>query len=439
MYMASSICQTNPLSAKFFIFFTEMLLALRLSNGSVLPPDSWSLPPTHTDPASHLNGSRSSTDCAAMSGQCSSSSPIKDVSVLRTSHASNFLRSVLLGEYPIVRVDSDNESCKEEDEDNDVEDEIHDNDLNENVEDGEAEDGDEDEDTAENGEEKDKEKKTKLLRSLSKSSRRSTPEFSRGRNRSHSCTSNIYIGGTLIDALSAEGKEKGGGEEVEVDVDTKVDVDKEGVQHEGRGDGDGAREEAEEDENDDDENDRGEEENEEEEEEEDEDGKEEVGDVVGEVNGAMSGALNDFKDADPMSDEKHSATLDDDVTERKKPLIKTISPHTLSPPSLHSPSLKITEALRFLTLQKSNSTIWDQHAGLYALMSLVHLYFTNCASDWNMKDGDVAVQMCQSVHAVVEKKARHSSSSDFNDVSSTVDCIYLQLMKCLICNNNLTL
>ena len=437
--MASSICQTNPLSAKFFIFFTEMLLAQRLSNGSVLPPDSWSIPPTHIDPASHLNGSRSSTDSASMSDQGCSSSPIKDVSILGTSHASNFLKSVLLGDYPIVKADSDNESCKEEDKDNDVEDEKYDNDLNKNGEEGDGEDVDDDEDEVKYDEVMDREKKIDLPRSLSKSSRRSTPEFSRGRNRSHSCTSNINIRGTLIDALSAEGKEKGKGEEVEVEVDVEVDVDIEGVQHEGGGDGDGEKEEAEETENDEEEEEEeGDEKDKEEDEDEDEDEDEEEEDVVDEVNDTMSGALSDFKDAEQMSDEKHSATLDDDVAEKKKPSIKTISPHTPSPPSLHSPPLKITEALRFLSVQKSNSTIWDQHAGLYALMSLVHLYFTNCASDWNVEEGDVAVQMCQSVHAVVEKKARHSSSSDFNDVSSTVDCTHLQSRKCLICNNTLT-
>ena len=422
--MASSICQTNPLSAKFFIFFTEMLLALRISNGSVLPCDSWSLPSTPIIPASHLSGSGSSTDCASLSDQRISSSPVKDVNILRTRHASNFLKSILLGEYPIVKVDSDNESCKEDDVDNDVEDEKYDNYLNENEEDGDGdgdgENEDENEDKINNDEEIKREKEAELPRSLSKSSRRSTPEFSRGRNRSPTGTSSINIGGTLIDALSAEGKEKGEGEEVEVDV--KVDVEIEGVQHNGRRDGEEEKEEAEEDES------NQEEEDEENDEEEDK-GEE---DEVEEVNYTMSGALN--------GDEKHSAMLDDDddddddnddddITERKKLSIKTISPHTPSPTSLHSPPLKITEALRFLSAQKSNSAVWDQHAGLYALMSLVHLYFTNCASDWNVKEGEEAIQMCQSVHAVVEKKARHSSSSDFNDVSGMTDSIFLQSME----------
>jgi hypothetical protein len=42
--MAASISQMNPLCVKFFIFFSETFLALRLSGGSVLPPNSWSLP-----------------------------------------------------------------------------------------------------------------------------------------------------------------------------------------------------------------------------------------------------------------------------------------------------------------------------------------------------------------------------------------------------------
>ena len=321
-----------------------------------------------------------------------------------------------------MKVDSDNESRKEDDEDNDVEDEKYDNDLNENGEDGDGDgDGeDEDEDEIKNEEDMAREKENELPRSLPKSSRRSTPEFSRGRNRSPTGTSNINIGGTLIDALSAEGKEKGEGEKVEVDV--KVEVEVEGVQHKGRGDGEGEKEEAEEDENDEEEEEGGGGE---------EEGEGEEEDEVEEANDAMSEALNDSKDAEPMSDEKHSAMLDDDddITQRKKLFIKTISPHTPSPTSLHSPPLKITEALRFLSVQKSNSTIWDQHAGLYALMSLMHLYFTNCASDWNVKEGDVAVQMCQSVHAVVERKARQSASSDFNDVSSMTDSIYLQSME----------
>ena len=336
VYMASSICQTNPLSAKFFTFFSEMLLALRLSNGSVLPTDSWSLPPTHIDPASHLG-----CDSLQMTEPSSGNGPIKVVSALGTSHASNLLRSILLGEYPEIKIDTDNDSCTEEDKYNDVEDDKYENKFEDSVE--ENKDGHED--SIED------EKENVLPRS---------------------CFNNV---GTLIDALSAEG----GANEKEDEV---------------------GRNEVEE----------GDRELDDEEEEEDEEDEEEAND-------AASTASSESNDGNPMSDMKNVDVDDDDITERNNPSMKTISPHTPSPPSLHSPPLKITEALRFLTLQKSNSTIWDQHAGLYALMSQVHLYFTNCASDWNVKEGDVAVQMCQSVQAVVEKKARHSGSSDFNDVS----------------------
>ena len=333
VYMASSICQTNPLSAKFFTFFTEMLLALRLSNGSVLPCDSWSLPPTYTDPASHLV-----CDSLQMTEPSSGNGPIKVVSILGTSHASNFLRSILLGEYPEIKADTDNDSCKEEDKDNDVEDEKYDNEFECSVE----------EDKNGHDDSIDDEKENVMPRS---------------------CFNNV---GTLIDALSAEG-----GVNENEDVMRRNEVE---------------------------ESDR---EQDEEEDEEDEE----------EANDAASTASSESNDGNPMRDKKNGDVDDEDITERKKPSTKTISPHTPSPPSLRSPPLKITEALRFLTLQKSNSAIWDQHAGLYALMSLVHLYFTNCVSDWNAKEGEEALQMCQSVQAVVEKKARHSGSSDFNDVS----------------------
>ena len=331
--MASSICQTNPLSAKFFTFFSEMLLALRLSNGTVLPPESWSLPSTQTDPASHLG-----CDSLQMTEPCSCNGNIKIVRTLGTSHASNFLRSILLGEYPEIKADTDNDSCMEEDEDYDVEDDKYENKFEGSVE----EDKDGHEDSMED------EKENVMPRS---------------------CFNNV---GTLIDALSAEG-----GVNENDDMVGRNEVEE------------GHREQDEEEDDEDEED----------------------------ANDAASTASSESNDGNPMSDMKNGDVDEDNITERKKPSMKTISPQTPPPISLHSPPLKITEALRFLTLQKSNSTIWDQHAGLFALMSLVHLYFTNCASDWNAKEGDVAVQMCQSVHAVVEKKARHSGSSDFNDVS----------------------
>ena len=397
VYMASAVYQTNPLSAKFFIFFSEMLLALRLSNGSVLPPYSWSLPPI---------ASASALVCQRLPifEQRSGDGDVKIESGVGTSHASNFLRSVMHGEYPTVRVDSDNESCQEEDDDNDMEDGKYENEKHKKRYDGEQDDRNEDENK--NDEDIDREKENEIPRSHTNSRRRSSPELSYGRNRSHSCTSNSNIGGTLIDALSAEGKDK---EKIDVDgvehedgdengfeKDDDADVDVEGMKHRIREEGDGEKDVVEEDIFDEDD------------------------DVIGEVNVAVSTADSGLKNVEPMSDVKIGTMDDDETIRRKTPTIKTISPHTSFPSSLHSPPFKISESLRFLSLQKSSSAVWDQHAGLYALMSLVHLYFTCCASDWNAEEGDVAIQMCQRVHAVVEKKARHPGTTDNNDVSETV-------------------
>ena len=73
-----------------------------------------------------------------------------------------------------------------------------------------------------------------------------------------------------------------------------------------------------------------------------------------EVNDAASSAHSCSKRGNPMSDEKSSAMDEGDTVEsnrergREMPSTKTISPHT-SPRSLHSPPLKITESLRFLS------------------------------------------------------------------------------------------
>jgi hypothetical protein len=346
VYMASSINQSNPLSAKFFIFFSEMLLALRLSDGSVLPSDSWSLPPTATasPPSALACDSLPRSGCVSVSEPCSGTGPVKIVSSVGESDASAFLRSVLLGDYPVVRADLDNESCKEEDEDNE---------KCENESNGR---GDEDDDVDDVDNDDDDEKENAVP-----------------------CSSSDN-GGTLIDALSAEGGDHDYGE---------------GRNEGAKGDGDREEDEEEEDE-----------------------------DMNDAASNAASNAHSSSKRGNPMSDEKNSAMDGGDTAEsssgRKMPSMKTISPDT-SPRSLHSPPLKITEALRFLSVQKASSSVWSQHAGLYALMSLVHLYFTCCASEWSVREGDVAAQMCQTVQAVVEKKARHSGSSDFNDVSGRED------------------
>ena len=338
--MASSINQSNPLSAKFFIYFSEMLLTLRLSNGSVLPPESWSLPHTATaspSPSALACDSLPRFGCVSMSELSSGTGPVKIVSSVGASDASAFLRSVLLGEYPAVRADSDNESCKEEDENNE---------KCENESNGR---GDED-----NDDDDDDEKENAIPRS----------DFDNG--------------GTLIYALSAE--------------DGDHDYE-EGRNAEAKGDWDHEEDEEEED----------------------------------EMNGAASSVHSSSRRGNPMSDEKNSAMDEGDAVEssreskREMPSVKTISPHTF-PRCLHSAPLKITESLRFLSVQKANSAVWSQHAGLYALMSLVHLYFTCCASEWSVKEGDEAAQMCQTVQAAVEKKARHSGSNDFNDVSGREDC-----------------
>jgi hypothetical protein len=445
VYMASSINQSNPLSAKFFIFFSEMLLALRLSNGSVLPPDSWSLPPTATaiataspSPSALACDSLPRSGCVSVSEPCSGTGPVKIVSSEGASDASAFLRSVLLGDYPVATADSDNESCKDEDEDNDIEDEKDEDEKNGEEKNNE----DEEEDEGEDGVNIDSRKEDHVSRSLSDSSRRSTPEFSRSRNRSLSCSSNSsgIVGGTLIDALSAEGKE-------EVDDDIG---DLEGVKKEDREDEEGEKEEAEKQQNgleeavveeqqnseekdkDDDEedanNDKKDEEEDEEKEDEEEEGRDEVEDKEEgeEMNVAASNAHSIPKRGNPMSDEKSSAMDEGDTAESNReikseskmemPSMTTISPHT-SPRCLQSPALKITESLRFLSVQKASSAVWGQHAGLYALMSLVHLYFTCCASEWHVKEGDMAIAMCQSVHAAVERKARHTGTTDYNDVS----------------------
>ena len=349
VYMASSINQSNPLSAKFFIYFSEMLLALRLSNGSVLPPDSWSLPPTATalpSPSALACDSLPRSGCVSVSEPCSGTGPVKIVSSVGSSDASAFLRSVLLGDYPVAVADSDNESCKDEDEDN----EKCENESNGR---GDEDDDVDDVDNDDDDDDDDDEKENAIPRSV------------------------FDNGGTLIDALSAEGGDHDYGE---------------GRNEGAKGDGD--REEDE------------------------EEGEEE------EMNDAASSAHCSSKRGNPMSDEKSSAMDEGDTAEsnsgRKMPSMKTISPHT-SPRCLHSTPLKITESLRFLSVQKASSAVWGQHAGLYALMSLVHLYFTCCASEWSVREGDVAAQMCQTVQAVVEKKARHSGSSDFNDVSGRDD------------------
>ena len=434
VYMASSINQSNPLSAKFFIFFSEMLLALRLSNGSVLPPDSWSLPPTATaspSPSALACDSLPRSGCVSVSEPCSGTGPVKIVSSVGASDASAFLRSVLLGDYPVAIADSDNESCKDED-DNDNEDEKDEDEKNGKAKDSE----DEDEDEDDYGVNIDRGKKNHVPRGLSDSSRRSTPEFSRSRNRNLSCSSNSsgIVGGTLIDALSAEGKEGvdddiGGLDGVKKEDREEKEGEKEELkeqQNREEKDGDGDEEDA-----NDDQKDEGDDVEDEEKEDEDDEGrdikKEEEGEQE-EVNDAASSAHSSFKRGNPMSDEKNSAMDEGDTAESNKeiksereiksemPSMKTISPHT-SPRCLHSPPLKITESLRFLSVQKASSTVWGQHAGLYALMSLVHLYFTCCASEWNVKEGDMAIAMCQSVHAAVEKKARHTSTTDYNDVS----------------------
>ena len=379
---------------------------------------------------------------------------MKIESSVGASAASAFLRSVLLGEYPVVRADSDNESCKEDDEDNDNEDEKDEDEKNGKAEDDYDEDEDEDEDDVNI----DRGKKNQVPRSLSDSSSRSTPEFSRSRNRNLSCSSNSsgIVGGTLINALSAEGKE-----EVDDDIGGLI-----GVKQEDRIEEEGEKEKAnkkqngveetvveeeqnsdEKDEDEDEEiaNDekKDEEEDEEKEDEEDE-GRDEEKEVEGEVvSDAVSSSYSSSRRGKPMSDEKNSAMDEGDTVEsnreiksesnreiksesngdREMPSMKTISPDT-SPRCLHSPPLKITESLRFLSVQKASSTVWSQHAGLYALMSLVHLYFTCCASEWNVKEGDMAIAMCQSVHAAVEKKARHTGTTDYNDVSCKDDCAY---------------
>ena len=432
VYMASSINQSNPLSAKFFIFFSEMLLALRLSNGSVLPPDSWSLPPI-ASPTTAATASPTAlacdlprSGCVSVSEPCSGTGPVKVASSGGASDASAVLRSVLLGEYPIMRADSDNESCEEEDEDNDNEDENDEDEKN-----GEAKnDEDEDEEEDKDGVNVDERKKILVPRSLSDSSRRSTPEFSRSLNRSLSCSSNSsgVVGGTLTDALSTEGKE------VEVDDDV---VDLEGVKKEDRVYEEGEKEGAEEQQNGveeavvdeqqhgeekveaEDEEDANDDKKDEEKEDEEEVKKEDVEEEEEEeMNDAASSAHSGSKHGNPMSDEKNSAMDEGDTVENKKemPSMKTFSPHT-SPLCPHSPPLKITESLRFLSMQKASSAVWRQHAGLYALMSLVHLYFTCCASEWSVKEGEMAIAMCQSVHAAVERKARHTDTTDYNDVS----------------------
>jgi hypothetical protein len=316
VYMASSINQSNPLSAKFFIFFSEMLLALRLSDGSVLPPDSWSLPPTTAaspSPPVTAFDSLPRSGCVSMSEPCSGTGPVKIVSIVGASDASAFLRSVLLGDYPVVRADSDNESCKEEDEDNEkCENESNGTgDKDDDVDDVDNDDDDDDDDDDDNEKEN------------------AVP-----------CSA-FDNGGTLIDARSAEGG------------DHEYD---EGRNEGAKGDGD----------------------REEDEEEEEED----------EMDDAASNAHGSSKRGNPTSDEKNSAKVEGDTAEsnsgRKMPSMKTISPHTSSR-CLHSPPLKINESLRFLSVQKSSSAVWSQHAGLYALMSLVHLYFTCCASEWSVR------------------------------------------------------
>jgi hypothetical protein len=458
VYMASSINQTNPLSAKFFIFFSEMLLALRLSNGSVLPPDSWSLPPiaaASPSPSALACDSLPRSGCVSVSEPCSGTGPVKIVSSVGASDASAFLRSVLLGDYPVAIADSDDESCKEEDEDNDNEDENDEDEKNGEEKDKE----DEEEDEGEDGVKIGRGKENHVSRSLSDSSRRSTPEISRSRNRSLSCSSNSsgIVGGTLIDALSAEGKEevdddivdlegrkkenRGDEEEVEKEAAKKQQngLEKavvEEQQNSGEKDKDGDEEDANDDKKGEGEDEGEDEEKEDEENEERDEQKEEEGEEE-DVNDAKSSAHSSSKRGNPMSDEKNSA-MDEGNTEesnreirserereskRAMPSMKTISPHT-SPRCLHSPPLKITESLRFLSVQKASSAVWSQHGGLYALMSLVHLYFTCCASEWHMKEGDMAIAMCQSVHAAVERKARHNGTTDYNDVSCKDDCVY---------------
>jgi hypothetical protein len=89
--MAASISQMNPLCVKFFIFFSETFLALRLSGGSVLPPNSWSLP------------------CGSI--------PLKDDDEVDVESVNKFFNMAMCEEYPKKTEDEEEEEEEEEEQD----------------------------------------------------------------------------------------------------------------------------------------------------------------------------------------------------------------------------------------------------------------------------------------------------------------------------------
>jgi hypothetical protein len=114
--MAASISQMNPLCVKFFIFFSETFLALRLSGGSILPPNSWSLP------------------CGSI--------PLMDDDEVDMESVNEFFDMAMCEEYPKKTEDEaeDEEEEEEEEEEQDEEEEGRKGDRNNSGDEAQAED-----------------------------------------------------------------------------------------------------------------------------------------------------------------------------------------------------------------------------------------------------------------------------------------------------------